>query len=219
MKRTGPRLQWSCNAALTLLAALPGIASSQTQNDPLPSWNSGSAKQAIVSFVKETTSQSSRMYVEPGDRIATFDQDGTLWTEHPMYAQGMFALERVGKLAGEHPEWKTKPPFQSILGRDQEAISKLTERDWMQIVAATHAGMSTEAFHALVKKWLDTAKDPRFGRPYTDLTYRPMLEVMRYLRANGFKTYIVTGGDRSSCAFTANRFTAFRRSRLWDRAS
>jgi FMN phosphatase YigB (HAD superfamily) len=105
----------------------------------------------------------------------------------------MFALERVGKLAGEHREGKTKQPFQSILDRDQAAMSKFTEQDWLQVIAATHASMGMEAFQALVKEWLDTAKDPRFGRPYTDLIYRPMLEVMRYLRAKGFRTYIVTG--------------------------
>jgi phosphoglycolate phosphatase-like HAD superfamily hydrolase len=196
MKRTNPRLQWRCSAALTLFATLSGVAGAQTQNDPLPSWNNGPAKQAILSFVKEATSQSSPKYVAPGDRIATFDQDGTLWTEHPLYAQGVFALERVGKLAGEHPEWKTKQPFQSILSHDQEAMGKFTEQDWMHVIAATHTGMSTEAFQALVKEWLETARDPRFGRPYTDLIYRPMLQVMQYLRANGFRTYIVTGGGQ-----------------------
>ncbi len=186
MRRPAPRF--------ALFIAL--IASAQTRNDPLPSWNNGLAKQAILSFVKDTTNQSSPMYVQPGDRIATFDQDGTLWTEHPLYAQAMFALERVGKLAAEHPEWKTTQPFQSILDRDQEAMSKFSEQDWMQVMAATHAGMSTDAFHALVKEWLATARDPRFGRPYTDLIYQPMLELMRYLRANGFTTYIVTGGGQ-----------------------
>ena len=194
MKRTDPRLHWSRGAALTLFTALFGIASAQTQNDPLQSWNNGPAKQAILSFVKDTTSESSSKYVEPGDRIATFDQDGTLWTEHPLYTQAMFALERVGKLAGQHPEWKTKQPFQSILDHDQEAMSKFNEQDWMQVIAATHAGMSTDAFQGLVQEWLATAKAPPFGRPYTDLVYQPMLEVMRYLRASAFRTYIVTGG-------------------------
>jgi FMN phosphatase YigB (HAD superfamily) len=108
----------------------------------------------------------------------------------------MFALERVGKLAGQQPEWKTKQPFQSILDHDQEAMSKFTEQDWMQVIAAAHAGMSTEAFQGLVQEWLATAKAPRFGRPYTDLVYQPMLEVMRYLRASGFRTYLVTGGGQ-----------------------
>ena len=195
MKRTGPTLQWS-RRTVTLFVVLFGIARAQSQSDPLPSWNHGPAKQAILSFVQETTSRASPNYVEPGDRIATFDQDGTLWTEHPFYAQGMFALERVGKLSREHPEWKTKQPFQSILDHDQAAMSKFTEQDWMQVIAATHAGMSTEAFQGLVRMWIATAKAPRFGRPYTDLVYQPMLEVMRYLRANGFRTYIVTGGGQ-----------------------
>ncbi len=190
------RFEWSCSVALTLFAALFGTASIRVRSDPLPSWNSGPAKQAILSFVRETTSKSSPKYVEPGDRIATFDQDGTLWTEHPLYTQGVFALDRVGQLAAQHPEWKMKQPFQSILNHDQEAMNRFTEQEWMQVIAATHAGMSTEAFQALVKEWLETARDPRFHRPYTDLIYRPMLEAMHYLRANGFRTYIVTGGGQ-----------------------
>jgi phosphoserine phosphatase len=164
--------------------------------DSLPSWNDGPAKQAILAFVKDTTEKSSPRYVEPADRIATFDQDGTLWTEHPLYAQAMFALERVGKMAPQHPEWKQKDPFKSVLAGDHAAMGKFTESDWMQIVAATHAGMSTEAFQGLVKDWLATAKAPRFDRPFTDLIFQPMLEVMQYLRANGFRTYIVTGGGQ-----------------------
>jgi phosphoserine phosphatase len=164
--------------------------------DPLPSWNEGPAKQAILSFVKDTTEKSSPKYVEPADRIATFDQDGTLWTEHPLYGQAMFALDRVGKMAPQHPEWKQKEPFKSVLAGDHAAMGKFTESDWMQIVAATHAGMSTEAFQGLVKDWLATAKAPRFDRPFTDLIFQPMLEVMQYLRANGFRTYIVTGGGQ-----------------------
>jgi phosphoserine phosphatase len=164
--------------------------------DPLPSWNEGPAKQAILAFVKDTTEKSSPKYVEPADRIATFDQDGTLWTEHPLYGQAMFALDRVGKMAPQHPEWKQKEPFKSVLAGDHAAMGKFTESDWMQIVAATHAGMSTEAFQGLVKDWLATAKAPRFDRPFTDLIFQPMLEVMQYLRANGFRTYIVTGGGQ-----------------------
>jgi phosphoserine phosphatase len=196
MKCTGTRFQPSRRAIFSLVAAPFGIANAQTQGDPLPSWNNGSAKQAIISFVKDTTSRSSPKFVEPGDRIATFDQDGTLWTEHPLYAQGMFALERVAKLAPQHPDWKEKQPFKAVLGHDRATMSKFTESDWMEIIAATHAGMSTEAFQRLVKDWLATAKAPRFDRPYTDLIYQPMLEVMQYLRANGFKTYIVTGGGQ-----------------------
>jgi phosphoserine phosphatase len=175
--------------------ALPPKAYSQDQ-DPLPSWNDGPARKAILNFVHATTDSSSPQFVPPGQRIATFDQDGTLWTEHPLYTQAMFALARVGQLAPQHPEWKQKQPFQAVLERDQAAMSKFTEADWMQIVAATHAGMSTEAFEGLVKDWLATAKAPRFDRPYTDLVYQPMLEVMQYLRAHGYRTYIVTGGGQ-----------------------
>jgi hypothetical protein len=151
------RLGWALRAASALFVVALAMAGAQAQSDPLPSWNDGSAKQAIVAFVKDTTDKSSPKYVEPGDRIATFDQDGTLWTEHPVYAQAMFALARVGQPAPQHPEWKQKQPFQAVLERDQGAMSKSTEADWMQIVAVTHAGMSTEAFQALVKGWLAAA--------------------------------------------------------------
>lgn len=188
------RLQVGFRAAI--LAILMFAAASAHARDPLPSWNDGPAKKAIISFVKETTEKSSPKYVEPKDRIATFDQDGTLWTEHPLYAQAMFALDRVGKMAPQHPEWKEKEPFKSVLAGDREAIGKFTESDWLEIVAVTHAGMSTEEFQTLVKEWITTAKAPRFNRLYTDLVYQPMLEVMRYLRENGFRTYIVTGGGQ-----------------------
>jgi phosphoglycolate phosphatase-like HAD superfamily hydrolase len=164
--------------------------------DPLPSWNDGPAKKAIFAFVKDTTEKSSSKYVEPQDRIATFDQDGTLWTEHPLYGQAMFALHRLGEMAPQHPEWKTTEPFKSVITGDREAMSKFTEKDWMEIVAVTHAGMGTDDFLALVKPWIATAKAPRFDRPYTDLAYQPMLEVLKYLREKGFKTYIVTGGGQ-----------------------
>jgi phosphoglycolate phosphatase-like HAD superfamily hydrolase len=177
------------------LVILLGTTNARAQ-DPLPSWNDGPAKQAILTFVKDTTEKSSSKYVEPADRIATFDQDGTLWTEHPLYGQAMFALDRIGKMAPQHPEWKQKEPFKSVLARDSAAMTKFTEGEWLEIVAVTHAGMSTEAFQALVKEWIATAKAPRFDKLYTDLVYQPMLEVMQYLRANGFRTYIVTGGGQ-----------------------
>ena len=173
-----------------------GFPVAYAEPDPLPSWNDGPAQKAIHAFVKETTEKSSRNYVEPKDRIATFDQDGTLWTEHPLYTQAMFALERIGQLAPQHPEWKETQPFKAVLEQDREAMGKFSERDWMEIVATTHAGMSTEEFQALVKQWLATAKAPRFDRPYTDLIYQPMLELMKYLRDEGFRTYIVTGGGQ-----------------------
>jgi phosphoglycolate phosphatase-like HAD superfamily hydrolase len=195
MTGRSPRHSCSLRTSLVLFIALFAITNARAQ-DPLPSWNDGPAKQAILAFVKDTTEKSSSKYVEPADRIATFDQDGTLWTEHPLYGQAAFALARVGEMAPSHPEWKQKEPFKSVLARDNAAMSKFTEADWMQIVAVTHAGMSTEAFQDLVKDWLAKAKAPRFDRPYTDLIYQPMLEVMKYLRASGFRTYIVTGGGQ-----------------------
>ena len=190
------RLRSNLRTILALVVVLLATAGTHAQRDPLPSWNNGAARKAIVSFVKDTTEKSSPKYVEPKDRVATFDQDGTLWTEHPLYAQAMFALSRLGQLAPQHPEWKEKDPFKAVLTGDREAISKFTESDWLEIVAVTHAGMSTENFQALVKQWLTTAKAPRFDRPYTDLVYQPMLEVMKYLREKGFRTYIVTGGGQ-----------------------
>jgi phosphoserine phosphatase len=165
-------------------------------DDPLPSWNNGPAKKAILTFVKDTTEKSSPKYVEPNDRVATFDQDGTLWTEHPLYGQAMFALDRLAKLAPQHPEWKETEPFKSVLTGDREAMSKFSEKDWVEIVAVTHSGMDTADFQALVSQWITTAKAPRFDRLYTDLVYQPMLEVMAYLREKGFRVYIVTGGGQ-----------------------
>jgi phosphoglycolate phosphatase-like HAD superfamily hydrolase len=183
-------------AAAIFLRDGVGLAAGQAQSDPLPSWNDGPSKAAVLAFVRDTTDKSSSKYVEPADRIATFDQDGTLWTEHPIYGQAAFALARVGEMAPQHPEWKQKEPFKSVLARDNAAMAKFSEADWLQIVAVTHAGMGTEAFQKLVNDWITTAKAPRFDRLYTDLVYQPMLEVMQYLRANGFRTYIVTGGGQ-----------------------
>jgi phosphoglycolate phosphatase-like HAD superfamily hydrolase len=190
--RRRPKL--SAAFAPVMLLALALNANAQTP--PLASWNDGPAKQAIVAFVKAVTDKSGPKYVEPQDRIATFDQDGTLWVEHPLYTQAMFALTRVHELAPQHPEWKQREPFKAVLTGDREAMAKFTESDWEIILAATHTGMTTEAFQELVKQWLATAKDPRFHQPYTALVYQPMLELMDYLRANGFRTYIVTGGGQ-----------------------
>jgi phosphoglycolate phosphatase-like HAD superfamily hydrolase len=162
--------------------------------DPLPSWNDGPAKQAIVEFVKSTTTEGGAKFVAPAERVATFDEDGTTWVEHPMYTEVVFSLDRVAELAPQHPEWKDVAPFNVIIARDKEAMEKLTLQDLMKIVVVTHTGISPEEFEKVVDDWLAKARDPRWHRPYTELAYQPMLEVMRYLRANGYKTYIVTGG-------------------------
>ncbi len=186
----------AAGAAVVVLRESFAMAASQSQTDPLPSWDDGPSRDAVVAFVRATTDRSSSKYVEPEDRIATFDQDGTLWTEHPLYGQAQFALARVAEMAPAHPEWKQKEPFKSVLAGDRAAMGKFTETDWLGIVAATHSGMSNEAFADLVKTWIATAKAPRFDRLYTECVYQPMLEVMQYLRANGFRTYIVTGGGQ-----------------------
>jgi phosphoserine phosphatase len=166
------------------------------QTDPLPSWNDGPAKQAIVAFVQATTNQSSPTFVPPEARIATFDQDGTLWVEHPMYSQVMYCFERVPALVKAKPELAKVEPFKTVMSGNREAMAKLSMEDLEKILAATLTGMSVDEFNAEAKKWLEAAKDPRWKRPYTELTYLPMQEVLKYLRANGYKTYIVTGGGQ-----------------------
>jgi phosphoglycolate phosphatase-like HAD superfamily hydrolase len=145
----------------------------------------------LLDFVRTSTSQ-----VPPEDRVATFDQDGTLWVEHPVYTQAIFALERLHTLAPQHPDWRNREPFKAVLANDEAAIAKFSERDWAEIIFVTHAGMSQAKFQELVRQWITTAKHPRFKRLYTELVYQPMQEVMNYLRSNGFKTYIVTGGGQ-----------------------
>jgi phosphoglycolate phosphatase-like HAD superfamily hydrolase len=163
---------------------------------PLPSWNEGPAKKAIVEFVQATTTPGSPKFVPPEERIATFDQDGTLWVEHPMYAQVVYCLDRVPAVVKAKPELAKAEPFKTVLSGNREAMAKLTMDDLFKILAATLTGMSVDEFQAEAKKWLDSAKDPRWKRPYTELTYLPMIEVLKYLRANGYKTYIVTGGGQ-----------------------
>ncbi len=181
---------------IALLAiTLAGFTNTQAQ-DPLPSWNDGAAKQAIVDFVKATTETGGANFVAPEERIATFDQDGTLWVEHPMYSQVMYCLHRVGALVKEKPELKDVEPFKTVISGDREAIGKLTMPDLEKILMATLTGMSTEQFQAEVKQWFAEAKDPRWHKPYNELTYQPMQEVLKYLRANGYKTYICTGGGQ-----------------------
>ena len=162
--------------------------------DPLPSWNPGPHKNAIITFVQAVTVKSSAKFVPAAERIATFDNDGTLWGEQPMYVQLVFALDRVKAMAPQHPEWTTKEPFASVLKGDLKAVMAGGERALLEIMMATHAGMSTEAFDQIVKDWIATAKHPKTGRPYTEMVYQPMLELLTYLRASGFKTYIVSGG-------------------------
>jgi len=181
---------WAAAPALPQLL-LPTAA--RAQASPLASWNGGPAKQAILDFVRATTDRASPSFVPPEERIATFDQDGTLWVEHPMYSQMMYCFDRVPVLAAEKPELKNVEPFKTVLSGDREDVAKLTMADLEKIIVATLTGMTTDEFDVEVKKWLATAKDPRWKRPYTELTYQPMQEVMSYLRANGYKTFIVTG--------------------------
>jgi phosphoglycolate phosphatase-like HAD superfamily hydrolase len=183
-------------SAFALCLLLIAFALAHAQTDPLPSWNDGPAKKAIVEFVQATTTQGGPKFVPPEARIATFDNDGTLWVEQPIYTQVTFAIDRVVAMAPKHPEWKDQQPFKAILTRDREAMARFTLQDIEKIVAVTHSGMSVEAFAGIVKEWVAAAKHPRFKRPYTELVYQPMLEVMKYLRENGYRTYIVTGGGQ-----------------------
>ena len=164
--------------------------------DPLPSWNDGAAKKAIINFVMTTTDKSSPNFVPSEQRIAVFDQDGTTWVEHPMYTQVVFALDRVVALAPQHPEWRTTQPFAGVLSGDKAVTATFTMKDLEAILMATQTGMSVEQFQTIVSDWIAKAKDSRWHRPYTELIYQPMLELMQYLRANGYKTYIVTGGGQ-----------------------
>jgi phosphoglycolate phosphatase-like HAD superfamily hydrolase len=187
--------------AVSAMFALGACAQTpaDTKSDPLPSWNDGPAKQAIVTFVKDTTTQGSPKFVPPAERIATFDQDGTLWVEHPVYSFVMYALEQVPALVKAKPELANVAPFPTvleILKGDRAAIAKLTLPDLEKILAATYTDRSVNEFNAQVTKWIAEAKDSRWKKPYTELTYLPVQEVLKYLRENGFKTYIVTGGGQ-----------------------
>jgi phosphoserine phosphatase len=160
----------------------------------LPSWNDGKAKQSITNFVKRVTAAGGRDFVPVSERIAVFDNDGTLWAEQPLYSQLYFALDRVKTLAPQHPEWKSEEPFASLLKGDVKGALSGGEKAVVEIVMATHAGMTTDEFEQYVKGWLATAKHPQTRRPYTEMVYQPMLELLRFLRGNGFKTFIVSGG-------------------------
>jgi len=199
-----PRALFGVNRRILLssLAMLPLLSASlrsttaeaQVQRDALPSWNDGAAKSSILDFVARVTENGGPYFVPPDQRIATFDNDGTLWIEQPMYVQLAFALDRVKVLAPMHPEWKDKQPFAAVLNGDLKALAASGEKGVAELVAVTHAGMTTAEFEKIVKDWLATARDARFKRSYTDLVYQPMLELLAYLRANGFKTFIVSGG-------------------------
>ena len=178
--------------AAALVCALVFVTTVAFAADSLPSWNDTASKKAIVTFVERVTKSGSPDFVPPTERIATFDQDGTLWAEQPMYFQFLFALDRVKALAPQHPEWKEKEPFASLLKGDVKGALAGGERAMLEIVMATHTGMTTGEFEKTVKDWITTAKHPKTGRLYTEMVYHPMLELLAYLRANGFKTYIVS---------------------------
>ncbi len=182
-------------AFATLIGVFCCVAgAAKAQGGPLPSWNNTASKKAIVAFVERVTKKGSPDFVPPAECIATFDNDGTLWAEQPMYFQFLFALDRVKALAPQHPEWKDKEPFASLLKGDVKAALAGGEKAMLEIVMATHAGMSTEEFEQIVRDWMATARHPVSKRPYTEMVYQPMLELLAYLRANGFKTFIVSGG-------------------------
>ena len=180
--------------ALVLCALLFAVAAAYAQTDPLPSWNDGAAKKHIVEFVAKVTNEGSPDFVPITERIATFDNDGTLWSEQPMYFQMIFALDRVKALAPQHPEWKTMQPFASLLKGDVKGALAGGEKAIAEIVMVTHAGMTTADFEKIVKDWIATARHPKTKHLYTEMVYQPMLELLTYLRANGFKTFIVSGG-------------------------
>ncbi len=185
-------------AAGTLLFAglIPAPARTQQPavSEPLPSWNDTAPKKAILAFVAKVTKEGSPDFVPVSERIATFDNDGTLWCEHPMYTELAFALDRVKALADKHPEWKEKQPFKAVIEDDHKALAEAGEKGMIEIMVATHTGMTMDEFQATVKDWIATAKHPRFKRPYTECVYQPMLELLAYLRANSFQTFIVSGG-------------------------
>ncbi|KQV79615.1 haloacid dehalogenase [Rhizobium sp. Root1220] len=189
-------LKWTRHGTLAIglstTMATPTVA--WAQSDPLPSWSDTAPKAAIVSFVEKVTKQGSPDFVREPERIAVFDNDGTLWVEHPMYTQLAFALDRVKALAPQHPEWKNVQPFKAVLEGDMKTLAGSGEKGLLELIMVTHAGMTTGEFQKIVTDWLSTARDPRFKRPYTELVYQPMVELLSYLRGNGFKTFIVSGG-------------------------
>ena len=181
-------------AVWLLLVLVVANPLSGAERDPLPSWNEGASKKSISDFVARVTREGGPDYVKPEERIATFDHDGTLWAEQPMYFQIAFAMDRVRALAPKHPDWKTKQPFKAVLDRDIKALAALGETGFLKIMAVTHTGITTDDFSKIVADWIATARHPRFDRPYTELVYQPMLELLSFMRESGFKTFIVSGG-------------------------
>ena len=179
---------------LAIFGGSPLSAGEPAKDEALSSWNDGPSKRAILEFVERVTREGGPDYVAPADRIATFDHDGTLWAEQPMYFQIMFAMDRVRAMAPKHPDWKTKQPFKAVLDRDIKALAALGETGFLRIMAVTHTGITAEDFTKIVADWITTARHPRFDRLYTELVYQPMLELLTFLRANGFKTFIISGG-------------------------
>lgn len=182
----------ACGLATGL--SLAGTGRAAAQADPLPSWNQGPAKSALLDFVAKVTREGGPDYVKPAERIATFDNDGTLWAEQPAYFQLLFAFDEIKRLAPQHPEWKGKEPYRSVLAGDMKGLAASGQKGLLQIIAATHGGVTTDAFEKSVSDWLATARHPTKKRPYTEMVYQPQLELLAYLRANGFKTFIVSGG-------------------------
>ncbi|MCX5581734.1 HAD family hydrolase [Kaistia terrae] len=179
----------------TIALGLAGnIHPASAQTDPLPSWNDGTVKSSIIDFVARVKKEGGTDFVKPEERLATFDNDGTLWSEQPFYYQGVFALDQIKALAPSHPEWKTTQPFQSVLEGDMAGVMKSGEKGLTEIIAVSASGMSTDQFNKTVADWFATAREPRFKRPYGEMIFQPMLELLTYLRSNGFQTYIVSGG-------------------------
>jgi phosphoserine phosphatase len=180
--------------SLLFLCTLVFASAAARAADPLASWNDGPAKSRIIGFVQAVTDKSGKDYVPPADRIAVFDNDGTLWSEQPAYFQLLFAIDRVRAMAPANPRWKTQQPFKAAIEGDMKALAASGEKGLLQLVMVSHAGMTPDEFNRIAKDWLANSRHPKFNRPYTDLVYQPMLEVLDYLRANGFRTYIVSGG-------------------------
>jgi phosphoglycolate phosphatase-like HAD superfamily hydrolase len=189
------RMIWEASVLVWVVAILIGTTGyADTRQDPLPSWNEGPAKSAIMDFVQRVTSEESPDYVPLAERIAVFDNDGSLWSEQPAYFQLLFAIDRVKALAPEHPEWRTTQPFKAVIEDNMRALVRSGKKGLIELVMASHAGMTTDEFSDIVREWITTARHPTTDRLYTEMVYQPMLELLDYLRANGFKTYIVSGG-------------------------